>query len=167
MSLAFPLLHSHQYPQMLSLLKNISYLDLHHTLKNDTMMKYIFSDINRDIVSYPGCLNRLVNWIPFLVAVVVPEKSECEKFLNSIGVSCNGNVEKYFDNVLLKKQILKDMEEIGKKNDLKGFEMVKQIYITSEPFTIENNLLTPTLKIKSNEVRKKYAKEIAEMYRII
>ena len=103
----------------------------------------------------------------FLVAVVVPEKSECEKFLNSIGVSCNGNVEKYFDNVLLKKQILKDMEEIGKKNDLKGFEMVKQIYITSEPFTIENNLLTPTLKIKSNEVRKKYAKEIAEMYRII
>ena len=59
------------------------------------------------------------------------------------------------------------MEEIGKKNDLKGFEMVKQIYITSEPFTIENNLLTPTLKIKSNEVRKKYANEIAEMYRII
>ena len=41
-----------------------------YTLKNDTMMKYIFSDINRDIVSYPGCLNRLVNWIPFLVAVV-------------------------------------------------------------------------------------------------
>ena len=41
-----------------------------YTLKNDTMMKYIFSDINKDIVSYPGCLNRLVNWIPFLVAVV-------------------------------------------------------------------------------------------------
>ncbi len=103
----------------------------------------------------------------FLVAVVVPEKKECEQFLNSVGVVCNGNVEKFFDNVLLKKQILNDMEEIGRKNDLKGFEMVKEIYITSEPFTIENNLLTPTLKIKSNEVRKKYAKEIAEMYRII
>ena len=45
--------------------------------------------------------------------------------------------------------------------------MVKQIYITNEPFTIENNLLTPTLKIKSNEIRKKYAKEIADMYRVI
>ena len=59
------------------------------------------------------------------------------------------------------------MEIIGRKNDLKGFELVKQIYITKEPFTIENNLLTPTLKIKSSEVRKKYAKEIEEMYRVI
>ena len=102
----------------------------------------------------------------FLVAIVVPEKNECEKYLNSIGVKCD-NVENFFDNVLLKKQILNDMEEIGRKNDLKGFEMVKQIYITNEPFTIENNLLTPTLKIKSNEIRKKYAKEIADMYRVI
>ena len=41
-----------------------------YTLKNDTMMKYIFSDINRGVPLYPGCLNRLINWIPSLVAVV-------------------------------------------------------------------------------------------------
>ena len=105
----------------------------------------------------------------FLVAIVVPEIKECEIFLKSIGIECENenDVEKYFDNILLKKKILEDMEIIGRKNDLKGFELVKQIYITKEPFTIENNLLTPTLKIKSSEVRKKYAKEIEEMYRVI
>ncbi len=41
-----------------------------YTLQNDTMIKYIFSDINKGIVDYPGCLNRLINWIPSLVAVV-------------------------------------------------------------------------------------------------
>ena len=40
------------------------------TLQNDTMIKYVFSDINKGIVKYPGCLNRIVNWIPSLVAVV-------------------------------------------------------------------------------------------------
>jgi hypothetical protein len=34
------------------------------------MIKYIFSDINKGIVDYPGCLNRLINWIQSLVAVV-------------------------------------------------------------------------------------------------
>ena len=34
------------------------------------MIKYVFSDINKGIVKYPGCLNRIVNWIPSLVAVV-------------------------------------------------------------------------------------------------
>ena len=34
------------------------------------MIKYVFSDINKGIVKYPGCLNRIVNWISSLVAVV-------------------------------------------------------------------------------------------------
>ena len=40
------------------------------SLQNNTMVKYVFSDVNRGVVDYPGCLNRLVNWIPSLVAVV-------------------------------------------------------------------------------------------------
>lgn len=34
------------------------------------MTKYIFSDINRGVPLYPGCLNRLINWIPSLVGAV-------------------------------------------------------------------------------------------------
>ena len=41
-----------------------------YTLQNDTMTKYIFSDINRGVPLYPGCLNRLINWIPSLVGAV-------------------------------------------------------------------------------------------------
>ena len=41
-----------------------------YTLQNDTMIKYIFRNINKGVVEYPGCLNRLINWIPSMVAVV-------------------------------------------------------------------------------------------------
>ena len=41
-----------------------------YTSQNDTMIKYIFRNINKGVVEYPGCLNRLINWIPSMVAVV-------------------------------------------------------------------------------------------------
>jgi len=36
--------------------------------------------------------------------------------------------------------------------------------LTDDPFTVENDLLTPTMKIKRAVARKYFAKEIKEMY---
>ena len=36
----------------------------------------------------------------------------------------------------------------GKKLQLRGFEFVKRVYISFDPFTVENNMLTPTLKLR-------------------
>jgi long-chain acyl-CoA synthetase len=36
--------------------------------------------------------------------------------------------------------------------------------LTSEPFSIENNLLTPTFKLKRPQTKQYYEKEIAAMY---
>ncbi|CAF4356449.1 unnamed protein product, partial [Rotaria magnacalcarata] len=44
--------------------------------------------------------------------------------------------------------VLKDMIEKGKERDLMSFEQVKVITIITEPFTIENGLLTPTFKAR-------------------
>ena len=36
----------------------------------------------------------------------------------------------------------------GKKLQLRGFEFVKRVHISFDPFTVENNMLTPTLKLR-------------------
>lgn len=101
----------------------------------------------------------------YLVGILSPERSACVTFLKSIGIEATSeNIEDYFTNKELKDEIIKDMEIIGRKNDLKGFELIKKIYLTNEPFSVENNLLTPTMKIKSSEARKRFGKQIQEMY---
>ena len=40
------------------------------TLNNDTMIKYVFSNLNRGPVEYPGCLNKIINYIPYLVGTI-------------------------------------------------------------------------------------------------
>lgn len=45
-----------------------------------------------------------------------------------------------------------------------NYEMIKRFTILSEPFSMENGELTPTLKIKRNVVYKHYAQAISDMY---
>ena len=73
--------------------------------------------------------------------------------------------KQYYQNEILVKEVLRDLDEGGRKNDLKGFEIPKGVYLTAEAFTIDNNMLTPTMKMKGNEIKKRYAAEIEKMYK--
>ena len=64
----------------------------------------------------------------------------------------------------MKKEILKELETLGRTNGAKGFEIVKNVHLTLDEFTEDNGLLTPTKKVKRNEVKTHYQKEITEMY---
>lgn len=44
----------------------------------------------------------------------------------------------------VKKAVLKELEKIGKKNKFNSWERVRAVHLDLEPFTIENELLTPT-----------------------
>ena len=46
------------------------------------------------------------------------------------------------------------------------YAMPRAIFLTMEPWTIENTLMTPTLKLKRNNLMACYAKEIDAMYRV-
>jgi long-chain acyl-CoA synthetase len=56
------------------------------------------------------------------------------------------------------------MEKLGRSRDFKGFEVIKKVFLSNEPFTLENGLLTPTMKVKRHEVKNKYIDEIKKMY---
>jgi long-chain acyl-CoA synthetase len=101
----------------------------------------------------------------FLVSVVIPKKEPIIDFLKTKGIEATkDNVKEYYNNPDLHKEILKDMETVGRKNDFKGFEVIKKVTLDEEPFTLENALLTPTMKLKRHEAKQKYLEQIKSMY---
>uniref|UniRef100_A0A8D3CK26 Long-chain-fatty-acid--CoA ligase n=1 Tax=Scophthalmus maximus TaxID=52904 RepID=A0A8D3CK26_SCOMX len=64
----------------------------------------------------------------------------------------------------VKAAILEDMLRLGKEGGLKSFEQARAIHIHSELFSIENGLLTPTLKAKRNCLRQHFRSQIEELY---
>ncbi|KAF2861252.1 acetyl-CoA synthetase-like protein [Piedraia hortae CBS 480.64] len=65
----------------------------------------------------------------------------------------------------VQKAVLKDLMRVGKKAKFNNYEHVKAVRLLPEPFTIENELLTPTLKLKRPQTVKKYRDLLDEMYR--
>ncbi|NWW54637.1 ACSL1 ligase, partial [Pedionomus torquatus] len=98
----------------------------------------------------------------FLVAIVVPDPETLRSWAKKKGF--DGSYEELCKNKDLKKHILEDMLRIGKESGLKSFEQVKDIFMHTEMFSIENGLLTPTLKAKRPELRKYFQSQIDELY---
>jgi len=59
-----------------------------------------------------------------------------------------------------------DMLLEGNKAGLASFEQVKQIMLDARAFSVENGLMTPTLKSKRASLHEYYKTEIHEMYEI-
>lgn len=99
-----------------------------------------------------------------LVAVVVPDPAVVEAWARQRGKqrSSYGELCKTPE---LKAAVMKEMETAAKECGLKGFEKVKDIYLESQPFSVENDMLTPTLKIKRHNARKKYEAQIQALYK--
>ncbi|XP_068437855.1 long-chain-fatty-acid--CoA ligase 1-like [Clinocottus analis] len=98
-----------------------------------------------------------------LVAVVVPDPD----FLSSWAkrtLGLEGSYRELCRKAEVKAAIFEDMMQLGKEGGLKSFEQVRSIHIHTELFSIENGLLTPTLKAKRNELRQYFRDQINELY---
>ncbi|KAI0882427.1 acetyl-CoA synthetase-like protein [Annulohypoxylon maeteangense] len=62
------------------------------------------------------------------------------------------------------KAMVKHLEEIAKKYKFNGYERVRNCLLDVEPFTVENELLTPTLKLKRPQTVRKFRTDIDRMY---
>lgn len=63
-----------------------------------------------------------------------------------------------------KVRLLIDEELKRLQRDFAHFEQVRKYILISEPFTVENGLLTPTLKLRRHKILEKYRKEIEALY---
>ena len=83
-----------------------------------------------------------------LVAIVVVEEAKAKEW-------CTANrKEDVCSDPEFKKLIMNDMMRIASENNLNSLEKPKEIVLTLNQFTIENDILTPTFKLKRNIARK-------------
>ena len=101
----------------------------------------------------------------YLIAFIYPSQREVINLLKNKYNDINEqNYKEHFEEEEIKKEIIKDIDTYGRKNDLKGFELPKKIYLCKEPFSIENQIITPTMKIRRHQAKKFFAKEINKLY---
>ena len=101
----------------------------------------------------------------YLIAFVYPSQKEIFGLIKSkYDNISDDNYKEHYDEDDIKKEVIKDIDTYGRKNDLKGFELPKKIYLCKEPFSIENQIITPTMKIRRHQAKKFFAKEINKLY---
>ncbi|KAI4156419.1 MAG: hypothetical protein LQ341_000010 [Variospora aurantia] len=67
-------------------------------------------------------------------------------------------------NTKIRKAVVKELDKVGRKNKFAGYERVKNCYLYLDPFTIDNELLTPTLKLKRPQTANMYRRQLDELY---
>lgn len=98
----------------------------------------------------------------FVVAIIVPRKDTMASWAERKGIAKDYDAIKKNDEFKL--DLLKDLARIAKDEERNGFEVVKNVYLTDVEFSVENDTMTPTQKIKRYEAEKMYKKEIDGMY---
>jgi long-chain acyl-CoA synthetase len=97
----------------------------------------------------------------YCTAVIVLAKESLVKWLNA------NNIEQPEFNTINDNDKIRELirSEIEKNiTNLASYETIKDFYLTTDAFTIENDMLTPTLKVKRKIVEEKYKDEINKMY---
>ncbi len=96
----------------------------------------------------------------FLSALVTLDEENVKAYADETGISYSS-----FDDLIRNAQIQTLLEkEVEEKNsELASFESIKKIYLVPE-FTVENEMITPTFKIKKNVVSDTHKAAIDGMY---
>lgn len=77
-----------------------------------------------------------------------------------------GTVDELARNEKFQAVLLKEIEKFSKKNGLVGFEIVRQIHVEPRTSFGELGLMTPSFKLKRNDVRKYYKQVFDNLYKI-
>ncbi|EXJ93945.1 long-chain acyl-CoA synthetase [Capronia coronata CBS 617.96] len=68
------------------------------------------------------------------------------------------------DHPKVKAAVLRDLDAVGRRKKFAGYERVRNVALAVDPFTVENELLTPTLKLKRPVAAKKFRDVLDRLY---
>ena len=101
----------------------------------------------------------------FLVAVVIPSEHHLRECLKSRGIKEEGvSFADLCKMPEVKAVVFDEMNKVANQSKLVGFEKIKNIFCDSEQWTVENGMLTPTMKLKRDHSKKYYKAVIERLY---
>ena len=118
---------------------------------------YVKSNFIQQIMIYG---NSTMNYI---LAIICPDKQHCARELDIT----EEELIKDEENPKLKKLILNDLDRLAIEANFNGLEKVKFILLTFEGFTIQNECMTPTMKIVRKKVEIRYKNRIEKLFSLM
>jgi long-chain acyl-CoA synthetase len=120
--------------------------------------------IEESIKLSPRVANVMVHGAnkPFNVAVIVPEPEGLKKWAAEKGLAVDPYAQ-LLQHADVKRLFL---DEISKfTQEIKGFEKVRDVLIVADDFTIDNDMLTPSMKLKRRSVLARYGESLDALYK--
>ncbi|KAH0481601.1 MAG: hypothetical protein KVP17_001656 [Porospora cf. gigantea B] len=98
------------------------------------------------------------------VAVAVPNATSAEAWSHSANGVVGADLKSICVDPAFTRFVLKQMELLHQKSDLKGYERIRNVHMTTQAFSLEDNLVTPTMKLVRHRIARRYADEINALY---
>ena len=100
------------------------------------------------------------NFKNYLVAILVPDRDYTQEWAKNHHKEFN--IKKLNQDSDFIKMIKTTTERVNKK--LSQIEQVRKFLLIDEEFTVENNMMTPTLKVRRFKVKEKYQSQLEALY---
>ena len=97
---------------------------------------------------------------PYLIVLGVVNQTAWTKFAQEAGV--RADMPESLHDTRIEQKVLQLIAEQIK--EFPGYARVRRVLLLTEPWSIENGLMTPTLKVKRGAVVARFDKEIEELY---
>jgi len=126
--------------------------------------KYVFpASLEEDICLNHYVQNALVSGAnkPYNVCMIVPDPVALESYAQKNNIQ--GDYTALCENKDIQDMIIKEIID-SLKSKYGGYEIPKKFFFISEPFTLENGMLTQTMKLKRRNITEKYKDKIEALY---
>jgi long-chain acyl-CoA synthetase len=98
---------------------------------------------------------------PYMVAVLVPDLEWTQEWCARTGAACSAKA--LADDLDYRAALLAAVERVNR--DLSVVERVRRFILADEPFTIENQQMTPSLKIRRHVLKEVYGPRLDALYK--
>ncbi len=97
---------------------------------------------------------------PFIVALLIPDKEWAQAWAKEKGKP--ESLDRLVDDKEFRAAISAAVDRVNRR--LSTIERVRQFILSGDPFSLENEMMTPTLKIRRHVIRKVYGEKLDALY---
>ena len=98
---------------------------------------------------------------PHLVALIVPDENFAAAWAKENGRK-DTSAAVLTEDADFRKAIAAAVDRVN--SDLSVIERIRRFTMVAEPFTIDNEMMTPTLKIRRHVINQQYGKRLEKLY---